>query len=400
MPITDAEEPPRNRRPPGPEGGRRRDSHPQRSRAAVATGAFVAGHASTDDEAIRAPLPTLASLASQLASQDWLIISFFAVELVALSFAHGAFGPARPRCIGRVAVDLALFFAMLFLVRGPVLRWGSVTSSLLYRIGIVGVILASYFQLRDVLPVVSPWADDAQIYAFDRHVFGFEPALWLDRYVGPATTEWFAFFYFLYFLILAVHVLPMLFLVGDVEIIGRFAVGLLLVFLTAHLLYMAVPGWGPYWYLGGAFHHELHGGFFWRLVREAVDAGGAQKDIFPSLHTAGPTFVAIFSFRERKALPFKYTWPVIAFFATQIIIATMFLRWHYLVDVVAGVILATTAAVLGQRIADWERAKRARLGLQPAWTPLAYVGRRAAADGTVGRGAAANKTVGGRASDA
>jgi membrane-associated phospholipid phosphatase len=61
---------------------------------------------------------------------------------------------------------------------------------------------------------------------------------------------------------------------------------------------------------------------------------------------------------------------VVAFLATQIIIATMFLRWHYLIDVIAGLTLAATASLLGQRISDWEHAKRQRLGLQPVWSPL------------------------------
>jgi hypothetical protein len=176
----------------------------------------------------------------------------------------------------------------------------------------------------------------------------------------------------LYFLIVVAHVLPMLFWVRDDEVVESFGIGILLVFLTAHLLYMLVPGWGPYWYLNGSFSHELRGGTFWRLVRDAVEAGGAQKDIFPSLHTAAPTFFAWFSFHHRKRPPFKYTWPVIAFLTTQIILATMFLRWHYLVDVIAGLALAGTACTLGHRIARWERAKRARLGLQAAWTPLVY----------------------------
>jgi membrane-associated phospholipid phosphatase len=54
------------------------------------------------------------------------------------------------------------------------------------------------------------------------------------------------------------------------------------------------------------------------------------------------------------------------------ILATMFLRWHYLVDVVAGVTLAVAGAYAGARIADWEYAKRERLGLQAAWMPLVY----------------------------
>ena len=101
-----------------------------------------------------------------------------------------------------------------------------------------------------------------------------------------------------------------------------------------------------------------------------MQSGGAQKDIFPSLHTAGPVFLSLFSYRHRDKLPFKYTWPFVGFFSANIVIATMFLRWHYLVDIVAGLTLATTASILGQAIADWERAKRERLGIQPVWMPL------------------------------
>jgi hypothetical protein len=311
------------------------------------------------------------------ASQDWLTIGYLVVLLVALALGKG---PNREACLIRVSVDLGAFLFMLALIRGQLLRWGSTASSLIYRTAVIGTLLSSFFQLRDILPAASPWTDDARIYAFDLKVFGFEPSVVLDRYVTPQTTEWFAFFYFLYFLILCVHVLPMVYWQRDTRLLGRFATGVLLIFLSAHLVYMIVPGFGPYWYLKGTFHHELQGGTFWPLVREAVEAGGAQKDIFPSLHTAVPTYFAIFSFRHRKLVPFKYWWPVIAFLAAQIIIATMFLRWHYLIDVVAGVAFATAGALLGQRIADWERAKRERLGLQPVWSPLVYPWSRASDD--------------------
>ncbi|MGD0678073.1 MAG: phosphatase PAP2 family protein [Polyangiaceae bacterium] len=313
--------------------------------------------------------PAIGPFISHFASQDWLILGFFATQMVALAFGRG---PGRGASLLRVAMDLALYFFVLTVIRLPILRWGSAASSLVYRSAVVLAVVGSYFQLRDILPAVSPWWDDASIYSFDLRVFRFEPAVWLDRFVSPITTEWFAFFYFLYFLILIVHVLPMVFLAHDRRVLGRFSVGLLLVFLTAHLFYMAVPGWGPYWFLKGAFEHELRGGMFWRWVREAVEAGGAQKDIFPSLHTAVPTFLAIFSFRHRKLTPFQFTWPVLAFFASQIIVATMFLRWHYLVDVVGGLTLAVGAAIVGQKIADWESAKRERGGRQSAWTPLVY----------------------------
>ncbi|HEY3821597.1 MAG TPA: phosphatase PAP2 family protein [Polyangiaceae bacterium] len=303
------------------------------------------------------------------ASQDWIAVGYFVVLLSALAMCHG---PGRNACIVRVAANFGLFLFVLALVRGNVLRWGSALSAQLYRVAIIATLLNTFFQLREILPLVSPWTDDARIYAFDMKVFGFEPSVWLDRYVTPATTEWFAFFYFLYFLILCVHVLPMVFASRDTHLLNQFATGALLLFLSSHIIYMMVPGYGPYWYLKDAFTHPLTGGTFWRWVNETVDAGGAQKDIFPSLHTGSPTFFAIFSFRHRKLSPFKYTWPVITFLGTQIVIATMFLRWHYLIDIFAGVALAATCQFLGQRVADWERAKRERLGLQTAWMPLVY----------------------------
>jgi hypothetical protein len=303
------------------------------------------------------------------ASQDWIAVTYLSLLFAALCVGKG---PNRPACMERVAADLGFFLFVLALVRGNVLRWGSMASSLVYRVSIIAVLLASFFQLREILPAVSPWTVDASIYAFDTRVFGFEASVVLDRFVNPTTTEWFAFFYFLYFLILSVHVLPMVFWNRDPHLLNRFATGILLLFMAAHILYMVVPGYGPYWYLKDTFHHPLEGGTFWRLVRETVDAGGAQKDIFPSLHTAAPTFFAIFSFRHRDRFPFKYTWPVMTFVATQIIVATMFLRWHYLVDIVAGLTCAFTAQLLGQYIADWESAKRERLGLQAVWMPLSY----------------------------
>jgi hypothetical protein len=324
-----------------------------------------------------APTVSATSWVKNFASQDWLTIGYLVLLLLALSLGKG---PNRSACAVRVFFDLGAFLFVLALVRGQVLRWGSATSSLVYRTAVIGTLLSSFFQLREILPAVSPWTEDARIYAFDLDVFGFEPSVALDRFITPATTEWFAFFYFLYFLILSIHVLPMVYWQHDTKLLGRFATGTLLIFMSAHLLYMLVPGFGPYWYLEGTFDHDLRGGTFWRLVREAVEAGGAQKDIFPSLHTAMPTYLAWFSFRHRKLVPFKYWWPVIAFLATQIIIATMFLRWHYLIDVVAGLVLATTGSFLGQYIADWERAKRTRLGLQPVWTPLVYPWSRSSAE--------------------
>jgi membrane-associated phospholipid phosphatase len=159
----------------------------------------------------------------------------------------------------------------------------------------------------------------------------------------------------------------MVFFSRRVALFAEFSMGMLLIYTVAHTLYMVVPGFGPVRFLAQWFQHDLPGGFWVRSVLDTVESGGAQKDIFPSLHTGAPVLLSLFSFRHRDKMPFKYTWPFMAFFAINIVIATMFLRWHYLIDVVAGIALAVSAHLFAGHMAPIEVEERAAAGRQPIW---------------------------------
>ena len=293
------------------------------------------------------------------------------VYLIVLTAAVGL-APAslvQDRCLGHVTSMLAFCLAVLALVRGGLLK-GGVVAPLLYRLGVYGTVQISYFELRELLPLVNPRSLDAELSYIDERILHFEPSLFLDRFVTSATTEWFAFFYFGYFALLAVHVLPMVFFSRRTRLTAEFALGMIGVYALAHTIYMLVPGYGPVVFLADRYQHTLPSGFWLDAVLNAVNSGGAQKDIFPSLHTAGPVFLSIFSFRHRDKWPFQYTWPFVAFFSANIVIATMFLRWHYLIDVLAGIALSAGASFLASVISPREIDYREQNGLQPAWVPL------------------------------
>jgi hypothetical protein len=328
----------------------------------------AAPHPSATSVAAVAGRSRFAAFLLDFSPVDWIIVFFFSVLTVAVLLGSG---PHREESLGLVALDWTVLAAGLSLSRGGILPRGGFASALVYRLTVFGTIVSSYFELRVILPAVSTRAVDASLFAFDMRAFHVEPSLAWDRFVTPQTTEWFAFFYFGYFFLLAIHTIPFALFVKSTDLVARFALGITIVFCVGHTTYMLVPGYGPYAYLTNEFHHELTGGFFWGLVKEAVAAGGAQKDIFPSLHTAVPTFFALFSFRYRKQLPvFRFTWPLVAFCASQIICATMFLRWHYLVDILAGLSLATAADALSARLVPWDERRRSARGLAPAWDPL------------------------------
>jgi len=293
--------------------------------------------------------------------------------------------PERSFCLLRTGGLFVAFLISIVLVRGRLLK-RSWVAALVYRLGIYGVVQVSYFFLKHVLPLVNTTTLDQKLYELDLSLFHYEPAMAWDRYVNPATTEWFSFFYFGYFLLMAVHVVPILFLGRKKQIVGEFTFAILLIFSIGHSLYMAVPGYGPYRAMADAFRHPLPSGVWHDLVMEAVHSGGALMDIFPSLHTAAPTVLALFSYRNRKELPFRYTWPIVTFCTVNIIIATMFLRWHYLIDVIAGFSIAVSAVLLSRPIVRWEIARRRREGLGELWpefsnAPLTGSGSKELANG-------------------
>jgi hypothetical protein len=290
-----------------------------------------------------------------LALQDWIVAIYLSILVLAIATGDGG---NRESCYRMVAFDAAILVVNVVLVRGELVK--GVLGSLLYRLCAFLPVFLSYFQLRWILPTVTTRSLDAQIYAFDMRVFGYEPSVAWDKFVNPTTTEWFAFFYFGYFFILMLHVLPFIFGAADTKTLRHWALGMFFQFCITHTLYMVVPGWGPYHEL--KFDHELTGGTFWGWVVSSVHAGGALKDIFPSLHTGAPTFFAVFAFLHRKQKPFKYYWIPLAFCVSQIICATMFLRWHYLVDIVAGFTLGTANAFASRAIVEWEAKRRQETG--------------------------------------
>jgi hypothetical protein len=307
----------------------------------------------------------VSKLALRLAAQDWLLLVYLVTLFLEVVGRNGVHHGLASACL---AFDIALFAGILWLIRRPGAQPRFVTS-LVYRAGVLTALLGSFLQLQWILPAASGPPVDAQLHALDLRLFGVEPAEAWDRLVRPGTTEWFSFFYYGYFFLVAVYVLPALFFGRSEKLLIGFGFGFLWLYCVGHVVYTLVPAYGPYAHL--KFEHSLEGPLWWPLVKRTVASvdGSARTDVFPSLHTAGPSFLTLFSFQQRRRLPFKYTWLPLGFCATQIIIATMFLRWHYLIDICAGISLAVSGIVAG-RIAVWWDEARVQAGGPCSWPVL------------------------------
>jgi membrane-associated phospholipid phosphatase len=313
--------------------------------------------------------------------QDWLVCCYLITLNIVLIPRVG-----QPGCFDsaiRMGSLLGFFLLVILPVRGGLWRDGFL-APLGYRVALQGTVQTSYFFFAAFLPLVNPGSLDDELHALDLRLFGFEPSVELERFITPLTSEWFAFFYFCYFFVLALHTIPILLFVKDERMLGEFTLGLLITFCVGHVGYMLVPGYGPVRALSTLLRTPFPSGLWVDTVMDTVKSGGAQKDIFPSLHTAAPTLMTLLSIRYRNRLPFRYSWPIVGFFTLNIIIATMFLRWHWLLDVVAGLILATLSWWLSIIITGRDLERRRRLGLGPSW-PRFRVGRRPDPDVDLGR---------------
>lgn len=301
---------------------------------------------------------------------DWLLLFYLTYLTTAVYFAEpGASGDARAKGLSDLlALAGAFVLLSLVLVRGGIVH-RSLPTAAFYRVGHFGGLMGSYSAMRGFLPVVNPGEIDRELLKFDMTVFGLEPSLTLDAWITPWATEWFAFFYFSYFFLLALHAFPILFVGRNARLVAEFSLGLTFVVALGQALYLVAPGFGPAVATPELFRHQLPNGIWWNQVKLLVATAGAQKDIFPSIHTAAPSFILLFSFRNRRHAPYRYTWPLLAFFVANIIVATMYLRWHWLADIVAGIALAFLAHVVSVWASSREAQWRQRHGLGAVWPP-------------------------------
>jgi len=311
----------------------------------------------------------LTATLANFAIQDWGALAFHTFMTARVLLA-----PDSPNATTARAFSASLWTitaVSLALTRGELVK-NTRLRALIYRLGLFAPMPGSYFALQSLLPALQPHLLDDTLHHLDVLLLGVTPSVWLTRFNSPRYIEWFSFFYYSYFWLLAFILLPSLFLDRGRRFL-ELMLGAFIVCACAHIGYTLVPGAGPH----AAIHfaEPIHGGFWWSQVEHTVAVAGAQLDIFPSLHTGYPAFFAMHMFMNRKERPYRYTWPIVAFFSLNIIVATLLLRWHWMIDVFAGLTLAFAAQRFAHRFGPRECARGAGDDpRQPVWEPL--FGRR------------------------
>ena len=226
----------------------------------------------------------------------------------------------------------------------------------------------AFKQMYHLVPAMHPIDYDAALMAIDHAVFGLNPTQWLSRFQHPLLTEIlqiaYASFYLL-FLILAVDLYRM----RRMKAFKMVFMIVILGFYLSYLGYVAVPAIGPRFTLH-EFERtdtELPGLFVTSALRTYTNTGESippgtrnpasvvQRDVFPSGHTQITLLVMFLAFRFRA----RWRWPL-AVTGSLLIIATVYLRYHYVIDLIGGALFAILTLQLGWRLEDWWESIRRR----------------------------------------
>ena len=230
---------------------------------------------------------------------------------------------------------------------------------------IVPVVLITFKELYFMIQPIRIYDHDQMFILIDRWIFGTDPTQFLWQISTPWLTEILQFIYGTFYLL---PILLGLFLLRKKRYVAMdFAVFIIVYgFYLSYLGYFIWPGIGPRFTLHNfdTINQNLPGLFLTNFLRELVNSGESipagtlnpaavvQRDIFPSGHTMITLIVMYLSVRLKSRSKYFFV-PI----GTLLIFSTVYLWYHYVIDLIGGLLFMIFALWTGKYIFNWWRRK-------------------------------------------
>lgn len=231
---------------------------------------------------------------------------------------------------------------------------------------IVPLILFTFKEIYLMIKPIRVYDYDQLFIDIDRWMFGTDPTVWMSQFAHPVLTEILQIVYAMFYLLPIILILALLkkdrFIAADYV---TFAV--IYGFYLSYLGYFSLPAIGPRFTLHdfAAIDTEFPGLFITKFLRDAINTGESippgtlnpadvvQRDVFPSGHTMITLIVMYLSVKLRSRSRF-FILPI----GTLLIFSTVYLWYHYVVDLIGGALMALFSLWSGYHLFNWWRKKR------------------------------------------
>jgi membrane-associated phospholipid phosphatase len=187
------------------------------------------------------------------------------------------------------------------------------------------------------------------------------PTVWIGQFAHPALTEYLQIWYNLFQLLLCVPAVAF-YRRRRMKEFRIYAMTILFGFYLSYIAYFFMPAIGPRFEVHdfNSIDKELPGLVLTTPFRDLINAGNniqaemddpydfVNRDCMPSGHT----MMSLLGILMAWSLRSRWRW-LVTIGGTSIIVSTVYLRYHYVVDLIAGAILALVIFALHERIARW-----------------------------------------------
>ncbi len=203
-------------------------------------------------------------------------------------------------------------------------------------------VVACYREVGILIPAIRGLDLDAQMARLDLVLWGVHPTVWLERIQTPWLTELVQVVYVLF----PAVVLPVAWALWRRRRFAEFRYYAFLIalgFLLSFVGYLLVPVRGPRFFLASLQHTQLEGLWLYEALRRGLDVVEATRfDCFPSGHVEVTLLILWSSRRVSRNL---FGWYSV--YTVLMVFSTVYLRYHYTVDLLAGALLGLALLRLG-----------------------------------------------------
>jgi membrane-associated phospholipid phosphatase len=206
----------------------------------------------------------------------------------------------------------------------------------------------SYKEMAQLIRAVRSTDADQWLANLDFRLWGAHPTVWLERINTPLLTEFLQIVYTL-FIPAVLFTAVLLWKRRQYREFQYYSFLIASGFLFSYVGYLLVPARGPRFLLTHLQHVPLQGLWLFKEMQGALDQlESAHYDCFPSGHTE----LTILAWWGSQMVS-KRLFRVYLAYTPLIIFATVYLRYHYTIDVAAGAILACSLIAATPVLYKW-----------------------------------------------
>ena len=208
------------------------------------------------------------------------------------------------------------------------------------------VIMVIFDSLGDLIPQLWPRYFDDVLIRIDYAIFGVHPTLWTERLIHAGLTTALQFAYISYYP-MSITLAVILLMKNKPEKFDTAVFGLILCFYLSYVGYILIPAVGPRFTLAHLQTTSLQANSLTTAIQNTLNSLEYNKtDAFPSGHTAVALMTLYYAWKSGEKALAGILLPLVS----GLIFATVYLRYHYVIDVIAGVLLFAVTIYLAPKL--------------------------------------------------